>query len=367
MRKTIITSIFLTLIWITCYSQQNYFTNNFSYTCDVLSNLNGGIKTGTGYLGMIKIDLNIDTEKAGLWKGGNLFVTGMNTHGFEPSKKLIGDFHTVSNIEAGDNTFIHELWYKQNIGNCYIKLGVTDLNTEFAVTQYGSFFINSSFGLPSVISGNIPVSTFPITNIGGTFHWQISNKFAIQTSLHKGISEDQEINESTHYFKSGDGWTSFTEIHCNYSLIKDMEGTYKVGTYFHIHPEFSDKHKTNYGLYFIADQKILNNKNGGDLGIFTQVGFCPKYQSSHNMYLGGGLHYSGLSKKRPKDEIGLAIAMANFSTGKIKTETALELSYKLQLHKHLSIQPNIQYIINPGNSEEAIDNALVGILRVVIE
>lgn len=367
MRKIIFITIFLIILSIKSYCQESFLSHNFSYTCDMLTNINGGIKTGTGYLGMIQADINIDTEKAGLWKGGNLFISGMNTHGFEPSKELIGDFHTVSNIEAGDNTFIHELWYKQNIGACYIKLGITDLNADFAVSEYGSFFINSSFGLPSVVSNNVPVSTFPITNIGGIFHWQINNKFTVQTALHKGVSADIEENKSTHYFKKGEGWTSFTEVHCNYSLIKDMEGFYKIGGYYHEHSNENIDHKNNYGLYFIGDQKVLNNCNGGALGLFTQLGFCPQKHNTHNLYIGAGLHYSGLNKQRPKDEIGLAIAMADFNDSKIKTETAIELSYKMKLHKHLTIQPNIQYIINPGDSPELIDNALVGILRIVIE
>lgn len=367
MRKIILTTIFLSLFSITGYNQENFLTTDFSYTCDALSNMKGGLKTGTGYLGMIKVDIDIDTEKGGLWKGGQLFISGMNTHGFEPSKKLIGDFHTVSNIEAGENTFIHELWYKQNIGKCYVKLGITDLNTDFAVSEYGSFFINSSFGLPSVISGNIPVSTFPITNIGATFHWQINKEFAVQTSLHKGVSADIEENKSSHYFEKGDGWTSFTEMHINRSIIKGMEGIYKLGIYYHHHPQGSEKHNSNYGMYLMGDQQLFIDKKGGNLSAFTQLGICPKDLNTHNMYFGFGLHYKGINRERPKDELGVAIAMANFCTQSIKTETALELSYKMPLHKHLCIQPTLQYIINPGDSAQAIDNALVGIIRIVIE
>lgn len=367
MKNLILITILFTILNTAGYSQESFLTTDFSYTCDALSNMKGGLKTGTGYLGMIKIDITLDTEKASLWKGGKLFFSGMNTHGFEPSKKLIGDFHTVSNIEAGDNTFIHELWYKQNIGNCYIKLGITDLNTDFAVSEYGSFFINSSFGLPSVVSNNVPVSAFPITNIGGIFHWQLNEDFAFQTSIHKGISANVEENKSRHYFKEGDGVTSFTEIHYNKSLLKGMKGNYKIGVYYHKHPKGNEKHTSNYGLYFIGDQKIMNYNNGGSLALFTQLGMCPKDLNSHNMYFGFGLHCSGINPHRPKDELGMAMAMANFCTQSIKTETALELSYKMKLHKHLCIQPTLQYVINPGDSTQVIADALVGIFRIVIE
>jgi len=44
-------------------------------------------------------------------------------------------------------------------------------------------------------------------------------------------------------------------------------------------------------------------------------------------------------------------------------ETAFELTYKAQLGKHLIIQPDLQYNINPCMTLEH-DNALAGLVRV---
>ena len=52
-----------------------------TYIGDVVSNLNGGIKSGITYLGMATVNLDFDTENAKFWKGGKLFVKIANTHG----------------------------------------------------------------------------------------------------------------------------------------------------------------------------------------------------------------------------------------------------------------------------------------------
>src|ERR1035437_3452005 len=82
----------------------------FSYIGDNLNNLSGGVKTGSCYLGMASIKISFDTEKAGLWKGGHFCINAANTHGSSPSDALVGDFQVVSNIQAGNHTFIQELW-----------------------------------------------------------------------------------------------------------------------------------------------------------------------------------------------------------------------------------------------------------------
>lgn len=84
----------------------------------------GGIKTGTVYLGMANLKISFDTKGAKLWKGGQLFINGAVTHGKSPSELLVGDFQAVSNIDAGDHIYIHELWYKHQFKQFEIIFGL---------------------------------------------------------------------------------------------------------------------------------------------------------------------------------------------------------------------------------------------------
>jgi porin len=133
---------------------------------DIVSNFSGGIKRGSSYLGLANFKLTINTEELRLWKGGKFLINAANNHGGNPTADLIGDFHTVSNIESEDIIYIHELWYSQTINNIHITVGLQDLNTDYVSSGFGSIFINSTFGTPSTIADNVPSPIFPLTAIG---------------------------------------------------------------------------------------------------------------------------------------------------------------------------------------------------------
>ena len=91
-----------------------------------------------------------------------------------------------------------------------------------------------------------------------------------------------------------------------------------------------------------------------------------------DFYFGGGLnYYSPFNRK--KDMVGIAIAHANlckdyynlYKDNLLRFETAIELNYALSVNKYITIQPNVQYIINPGMSREN-SNSLVTTLRLSV-
>ncbi len=67
--------------------------------------------------------------------------------------------------------------------------------------------------------------------------------------------------------------------------------------------------------------------------------------------------------------MGVAFAYANISPDylhlfpeSLKGELALEFTYKFSVFEYYTIQPNLQYIINPGVNA-AFSNALVALIR----
>jgi len=131
-----------------------------SYIADFYGNAAGGIKTGVGFLGMANLKIGFNTETAGWWKGGSLFINGASTHGKSPTENFIGDFQVVSNIDAGNLIYLHELWFHQNFSKINFTIGLQDMNVQFVASENGSFYLNSSFGVPPVISDNVPAPIF---------------------------------------------------------------------------------------------------------------------------------------------------------------------------------------------------------------
>ena len=335
----------------------------FTYTGDLVRNFEGGIKTGTTYLGLANLKAHFNTEYAKWWAGGEAFINIGNTHGGKPSATLVGDFQGVSNIEAGNLTFLYELWYKQSIGKCDFTIGLQDLNTNFSISENALLFTNSSFGIQSSIADNIPTPIFPLTALGLNFKWNMNSDLVWQAAIFDGTPDDFENNPYNINWKLGrdQGFLLVSEFQIHKSLIRQKTGSYKFGIYYHQHNDSIDVEQKNGGLYFVGDQQITNN-----FFVFTQIGLSPKTLNMHNHYYSLGLNYKKLISGRPFDECGIAVAYAGIDGNSIGSETAIEITYKYQMNNHIYLRPDLQYIINPAGTTIKLHNALVGFIRVGI-
>ena len=205
----------VSLFYYTAFAQtsiqdsSNRFSPEIAYTGDIVNNLSGGLRTGTSYLGMI--NLRLTTR---LWKGGSFFVNAANTHGAEPSARYLGDYQVASNIEAGDHTYLQELWLQQSWKHVEVTLGLQDLNVDLANTAYGTLYLNSSFGVLPTVSGNIPAPIFPLTSLGICARWRLSEKITLHTAAFDGAPTDFEENPHNlkWHLSSRDGFLFFTEL-----------------------------------------------------------------------------------------------------------------------------------------------------------
>jgi porin len=358
--------VFLSFFIVTGYSQEQPLRKegalhlSGSYIGDLVSNFNGGIKKGTTYLGLANIKLAFDSEKANLWKGGEAMVNVGNAHGGEPSRNLVGDFLGVSNIEAGNLTFMYELWYRQKFGNTSLKVGLQDLNADFATTENSALFTNSTFGIQSSIADNISVPIFPLTALGVHFKWNMAKSCTLQTAVFDGTPDEFGTNPyNLHWKLSKDqGYLLVSEFQLEKSLIKDKSGKYKVGVYYHCHNDSITVEQKAGGLYVVCDQQITDK-----LSAFSQIGYSPKSKINYNHFYSLGLNYRGVIAKRPKDQLGVAVAYAGIDQKDVGSEMALEMTCQIELSENFYIRPDIQYIINPAGTDVKLDNALVGFVR----
>lgn len=344
---------------------------NASYTGDVVTNFYGGIKTGSKYLGLANFRMGISTGRLGLWNGGMLFINGSNAHGGDPSSDLIGDFHIVSNIESGELTYMHELWYKQAFGRLEIIIGLQDLNSEFVSTEYGSFFINSTFGTPSTIANNVPSPIFPLTALGATLKIHVTEDNFLKLAFFDGLPTS--FTDNPHNLRwtidEREGLFAITEFTGSGSF-RNLEGRYSAGIYYHsqqadaINESLSDRKKYNYGLYLIGDQEVWKDPDGsGAIGIFGQFAVSPPNLNTHHLYLGSGLTFSGILPGRSHDVLGIGYNKTFTTDPLLREESIIEISYKAVINENLFLQPDIQYIMNPSGSDHFLKNAFTGLLR----
>lgn len=166
--------MFLYIAMFLCFdyslAQDAPFTMSASYKADYVQNMSGGLEVGGGYLGYGQMGLSIDFEALNLWKNGELFIGGATTHGAMPSASFIGDFQVADNIEAGEHVYLEQFWFRQDIGQFMLKVGLQDLNEYFVESTPALEYINSSFGINSVISANMDAPIFPVMGLGVELH-----------------------------------------------------------------------------------------------------------------------------------------------------------------------------------------------------
>ena len=345
------------------------------YTLDLASNLKGGLDQGSAYLGNIDLIFTFDTEKFGFWKNGRFFVYLLNNHGNSLSD-LIGDFQVVNNIEANSNSRLYEFWYEHHLENIKITIGQHNLNSIFAISESGLFFINSSFGIQPDISANVSSSIFPLAGLGAIISLKINSNLQFNNGIYDGDpgSETSNPNSLQWSLNKTDGAFFIHELVYEKKKDSSVNSIYKLGLWNHIQKQIFDGfiQYNSQGIYFIGEKKIFQLEDDVKrVNFFTQVGFSLNQYNPVKSYWGGGFVYHGIFLNRENDAGGIAIAhsrfsdyyQSQFSMDKLQSETAIEISYEFVFSNPFVLKPNVQYIINPGTNT-SIPNALMALVRM---
>jgi porin len=352
-----------------------------TYTGDQLNNLSGGIRSGSYYLGMASLSLRFSTEEAGLWKGGLVHLHAVNTHGATPSTQAFGDLQVVSNIEAGDHSYLQEWWFSQALGPWTVKAGMQDLNADFVHSRHADHLINSSFGMMPTLSTNFPAPIFPLTSLGVSVAWEPAPRWSLAGAFFDGVPNDFE--ESPHNLEirldPGREYLALMEARFHPNLA-GMDGTWKAGWFRHKQevldgtsggasqettPTEAGVPNTvsQWGLYLLGDQIVWEHpEKSRSLGLFVHCGINPEMESDTHYYLGCGICLYGFLAKDGLDALSLAVAHAGRRVAP-GSETTVELTYRREVSKNLYLQPDFQYIIQPAGSGTDIENSFVAGIR----
>jgi len=328
------------------------------YTGEIVSNFNPGLvsnKKETMYLDNLDITLTVDTEKAGLWDGGTLFIYGLRNTGRDPSGNVIGDLQGASNIEAPNRhkPIIYEAWFEQQFFDTFsILFGFHDLNSEFYVSEYSSLFLNSSPGIGAEVAGNVPVSIFAQTGLALRVHVDPTDNWYVQAAAYDG-------DPATRGLKTSEGKMYIME-----SGVSFAKGTYKAGYWQHTADVVfnGQTFNKNYGYYGIIDQRLFDLAEDQNISAFIRWGTVPANRNAILSHTEFGLHMHGLIPSRAEDDLGIAYIQAKTNIG---SEVVYEFTYRASITPWLAIQPSFQMIQNPSG-DPANRTINVGLLRFEI-
>jgi len=342
-------------------------------TVDSLHNTKGGLKTGS------RVTSNLD-----------LSVSYVGDHGFEAfgyiigdtgggfSSTFSGDAQGVTNIDAPETIRLLEAWVKKtnNDQSVSVTVGAINLNSVFDANDNGGVFLNASQGMGPEFAGSGP-SAFPLTSLGVIGEFTISDTQKLAVGVFDAVPGDPNNEKAFAAFEinKGDGAQWIVEYQHQINNV-----SLKIG-----HWQNSEKAEridglgmaTNAGTYGLVGARLSREKTDDDQGLtaFVRLGVANKQVAEIDQYLGMGLSYQGPFKGRNNDTIGLAIAHARFGAParaasglRMGPETNIELTYQAQIKPGLIIQPDIQYIKNPGGDRDTKSALVVGVrLRIGLE
>jgi porin len=369
------------------------------YTGEIFGNT-GGAKQGAISDGLFNLALDVDLERVtGFWKDATFHANALYIYGPSLSEQYVGDFSNTSNIAGYNSVRLQELWVEQGLWDkrISIRAGVLAADTEFFTSDSACLFLNGTFGAFTLIGSNFSnAPVYPVASPGVRFNIAPTSNFYFKAAvfgMNSTLDPAANNKNGTRFdIEASDGAMFIFELGYLVNQSpgdKGLNGTYKLGSIIQ-HGNYTtwqsqaadalgtgslSPHGTNYAVYAVADQQIYV-RGGQAVSAFARGGFAPSRYSFVDRYFDAGLNFTGFVPGRASDVAGIAVAYSSVSgdfsdaevlqgNPKSTGETVIEATYKVNIAPWWSVQPDVQYIVNPSGVQGS-ENAFVVGLRTTV-
>lgn len=380
-----------------------------TYVCDILGNPTGGRAQGIRYDHSMGMDVNVDLEKAADIEGLQFHVSGIYRAGHNLSADKIGNAFTVTSIFGSEQLRFYGLYFDKALldGRLHIRFGRISTGDDFAASPIYWIYVNNAIdGNPISIPLNLPFFTYPTAVWGVRTKLDVTDTFYSMTGVYNGdpdVGRDEYhgLDFSMRLSKGVLYAQEFGYTPNNEPDAEGLPGHYKIGGYYHsgVFWDLLDdanensyiltglspkKHVGNYGCYAHADQMVYREGSpGSDQGLtaFAAATFAPPHLNQFPFFVMGGIFYKGLIPGRDDDIIAVGSAYGLWSRDLNRAENdtrtvmgasaptpqdyeiMVDFTYKAQITPWFFVQPDFQYIINPGGTDD-YPNAVVAGVRL---
>jgi porin len=388
----------------------NYgITIGLQETSEVLGNVTGGIHTGFDYDGLTLMNIGVDTQKAFGWEGGIFNVSALQIHGRNLSTDNLLTLQTASGIEAQATTRLWELWYQQSFldGRYDVKIGQQSIDQEFITSAGSSVFINTMMGWPMLPSADLYAGgpAYPLSTLGVRFRANALGPFTVLAGVFDDnppggpFDDDSQLRGAERTgtrFNLGTGALFVAEV--QYALnqpqngemddgnkTSGLPGTYKLGAWYDT-AAFPDQRydssgglladplssgdpkmrRRNFSLYGVFDQALWrpDPSEARTIGVFARIMGAPGDRNLISFSVNAGITMKAPLPGRDDDTFGIGWGIAKLSRNAIgfdrdtntfsgptpirSTENFIEVTYQYQAAGWWQIQPDFQYVFQPG-------------------
>jgi porin len=355
------------------------------YATDLQASVAGGLRRGEAYAGQLNVEIDANLEKLAGLSGLRFDVSGAWSSGTDLSLD-IGNTFTVAQYFEGRQVRLANMYFEQSLfdGRLALKAGRFSTGSDFLTSPIDFSFVNEALNpILLAVQENVPgVTADPNVTWGGRVAVRptpalslSAGAFYSDPTLNQLTANGTEfgITSAAGYFVVGE--VSYL-VHAE-NNAPGLPGRYRLGGYYDSNQYVSlsnpgHQQTGNYGLYVMGEQMVFREGGPGSaqgLSLFGALIYTPTASINPLPWFGSaGASYRGLLPARDRDTAAFALYYGGFSRylhGQTY-ELVLEWTYLIALGRRLTVQPDVQYVINPGGVS-SVGNAVVLGAQVAIE
>lgn len=355
---------------------------SIDYTGDIWG-VSGGLKNGWSGLQDLSVAFEVDGEKAYRLQGNSLYFSFLSDLGSKTNTNWVGSTEGLDNIEVAVNaTKLYEFWMSQQFldDKASLLIGLYDLNSEFFFTSLSENFLKPVYEVSQELAqtGQNGPSVFPIVSMTARLKLQPTKNSYLQAAILDGVPGDPNNLRGTQvHFRRDDGFLIVTELGyipegSENGYDKLAVGLWRYTELFDDLAELDDasnptkKHSQGiYGLFSYQFYKAPGSDK--TLGFFSRGGVGDGKVSQVLWSYATGLVANGWIPNRSAAELGFGISESHNDSKYVQSvlnangetrrnEFGLEAYYRDVVYPGVSVEPDLQYIVNPGTTP-SIKNA----------
>lgn len=350
-----------------------------AYTADTVHVSGGDARPRAYYLDNLSITVDTDLDRLIGWKGGAAFINFQSNAGGMPNERA-ATLQGVNNIEVGrDALRVFEAWIQHAFDDrSTIRAGLYDLNSEFYATESAGLLLNPAFGIGTEFSatGSGGPSIFPSTALAVRLDHRLTDRLtarvAVLNATARTVGDPDGVD-----FTFDEGILVATEL----SLTGPTIATIGLWEYSRSQEDIratdasgDPLRRRARGVYVMAEHPLTDPDGPFAARGFVRMGLSDGHTTPFRGGWQAGVTIARVLPGRPDGALSIGASQAvlaksyraNLADEGIDTrpaETVFEITYADTLAPWLSIQPDLQLVINPGGERQR-DSVVVPGVRI---
>lgn len=359
-----------------------------SYEATVLGNPSGGISRTMAYSHLLDFGMTFDLDKIAGLKGSSFVISARHGAGRD-MRPYIGNLFNVSEADVPYGVNLTGLYWQQSFAEDAVLLQVGRLNSS-AFAKLPAFGLQVSGGVdgnPASLGMNSNFTSSSRQTWGSRMFVKPEESYYFSGGLYQASNSIGKVSSTDFSIRRGDrllfiaetGWTPVFGEQDTADKATGLNGHYTVGAYYSnlSRERFDLGGSVNdiYGFYLMGQQTIWRSEKNPDnnVALWGGLTYAPQTEVAKMPLMGfAGFVWQGLVPGRNQDKLLGAVLVGSLSSDYAdsvaggtygrpgNTEVVLDFSYIIRLSRQVFIQPDIQYVMNPGGYDTIADALVIG-------